>query len=70
MCSVFVAAFRLFLVVVRGGYSLVAVQGLLIAVAHLVAKHGLEDAQTSVVAACRLTSCVFLLLKKKKKKDS
>ena len=67
MCSVFVAACRLFLVVVRGGYSLVAVQGLLIAVARLVAKHGLEDAQTSVVAACRLTSCVFLLKKKKKR---
>ena len=38
---VFVAAQELSLVAVNGGYSLVAVRGLLIAVASLVAEHGL-----------------------------
>ena len=38
---VFVAALGLSLVVVTGGYSLVAAYGLLIAVASLVAGHGL-----------------------------
>ena len=59
--DVFVAVCGLSLVVVRGGYSLAAVQGRLIAVTPLVAKHGLQGAQTSVVAARELTSCVFLL---------
>ena len=45
---VFVAAFKL---------SLVAARRLLIAVASLVAEHGLEGAWASVVAACRLSSC-------------
>ena len=38
---VFVAAFGLSLVVVSGGLLFVAVRGLLIVVAHLVAEHGL-----------------------------
>jgi len=37
----FVAACRLSLVTASGGYSLVAMHGLLIAVASLVAEHGL-----------------------------
>ena len=37
-----------------GGYSLVAVLGLLIALASLVVEHGLWDVQALVVAACRL----------------
>ena len=45
---VFVAAFEL---------SLVAVCRLLVAVAYLVAEHGLEGAWASVVAACRLSGC-------------
>ena len=38
------------------GYSLVAVQGLLIALASLV-EHGLDSTQVSVVAVCCLSSC-------------
>ena len=37
-----------------GGYSLVAVLGLLIALASLVVEHGLWDVQALVVSACRL----------------
>ena len=39
------------------GYSLVAVGELLTVVASLVAKHGLQDTQASVVEACGLSSC-------------
>ena len=41
LCWVFVAARRLSLVAAAGGYSLVVGHGLLIAVASLVAEHGL-----------------------------
>ena len=51
LCWVFVAAHELPLVAVSGSYSLVVVCGLLIAVASLVAKHGLSSL---VVAACGL----------------
>ena len=40
-----------------GGYSLVAVLGLLIVVASLVAEHGLSDTRASIVAAPGLSSC-------------
>ena len=39
------------------GLLFVAVCGLLIAVASLVAEHGLLGMRASVVAACRLSSC-------------
>ena len=39
------------------GLLLVAVCGLLVAVASLVAEHGLESARASVVAVCGLNSC-------------
>ena len=42
------------LVAVSGGYSPVAVQGLLIAVASPVAEHGLQSMRASVAAACGL----------------
>ena len=45
LCWVFVVALGVSLVVVSGGYSLVAEHGLLIVVAALVAKHRLSDAQ-------------------------
>ena len=38
-----------------GGYSLVAVQGLLVALASLVAKHGLWSVRASVVVVYRLS---------------
>ena len=57
LCWVLVAAHRLSLVVVSKGYSLVVVHGLLSAVASLVAEHGLEGTQTSVVAVCVLSNC-------------
>ena len=38
-------------------YHLVAGRGLLIAVASLIAEHGLSDRWTSVVVACELSSC-------------
>ena len=41
LCRVFTAAWAFSLAVLSGGYSLVAVCGLLIAVASLVAEHGL-----------------------------
>ena len=41
LCWVFVAVCGLSLVLASGAYSLVAVQGLLIVVASLVAEHGL-----------------------------
>ena len=40
-----------------GGCSLVAMRGLLIAVASLVAEHGLKDSQASAAAALGLSSC-------------
>ena len=40
-CAVSLSLLRFFLVVMSGGYSLVVVSGLLIAVASLVAEHGL-----------------------------
>ena len=45
------------LVVAKGSYSLVAVHGLLIAVASLVAEDRLEGMQASVVSARGLSSC-------------
>ena len=45
------------LAVVSGGYFLVAVRGLLIAVASPDAEHRLSGMEASVVAACRLSSC-------------
>ena len=45
LCWVFVAAYRLFLIGVSRGYFLVAVHGLLIAVASLAAEHGLQVSQ-------------------------
>ena len=42
LCWVFVAVCGLSLVLASGAYSLVAVQGLLIVVASLVAEHGLS----------------------------
>ena len=42
------------LIAASGGYSLVAVCGLLIVVASIVAEHGLQGAQASVVADHRL----------------
>ena len=50
LCWGFVAMCRLFCYG-EWGYSLVAVHGLLLAVASLVAEHGLQDTQVSVVAA-------------------
>ena len=44
------------LVAVSGGYSLIEVCGLLIAVASLVAKHGLLGSWASVTVACGLQS--------------
>ena len=41
----------------KGGYSPVAVQGLLIAVASLVAEHGLWGSWALVVVVHRLSSC-------------
>ena len=54
---VFVAVHRLSLVAASGGYFLVAVLGLLIAVAFLVAEHGLWDSQASAAAAHELSGC-------------
>ena len=52
------------LVVASGGYSLVAVHRLLIAVASLAAEHGLQSTQSSVVVAyglsCLVTCGIFL----------
>ena len=45
----FMAAHRLFLVAASRGYSLVAVFRLLIAVAFLVAEHGLQSVRVSAV---------------------
>ena len=55
----------LFLVVASRGYSLVAVCGLLIAVASLVAQHGLWGMWISVVVARGLNSCVSWVLEYK-----
>ena len=48
LCWVFIDAQGLSLVVVSGGYSLVAVCGLLIVMASLVAEHALYRTRTSV----------------------
>ena len=60
----FVAACGLSLVVASRGYSLVAVHRLLIAVASLVAEHGLQSTQPSAVVAyglsCLVTCGIFL----------
>ena len=56
MCWVFVAAQALSLVVVSGGYSLIALGQLLTAVASPVAEHRLSGSRASVVAACGLSS--------------
>ena len=53
---VFFAAYSIFLAV-SGGYPLVAVCRLHVAVASPVAEHRLYDVQASVVAALRLSSC-------------
>ena len=50
------------LVALSGGYSLVVMLGLLIAVASLVAEHGLSGARTSVVVAHGLNEFRFLAL--------
>ena len=41
----------------EGGYSLVVVSGLLIAVSSLIAEHRFQGTQASVVVAHRLSSC-------------
>ena len=56
-CAGFLLLCRLSLVAASRGYSLVAVRGLLIAVASLIAEHGLYSVQASVVAAHGLSSC-------------
>ena len=48
-CYVFVATHGLSLVAVSGGYSLVAVHGLLIVMASLVVELGLQSGQASIV---------------------
>ena len=45
------------LAVASGGYSLVAVHGILIVVASLVVEHGLQGTWTSVVVVCGFRSC-------------
>ena len=50
------------LVALSGGHSLVAMLGLLTAVASLVAEHGLSGARTSAVAAHGLNEFRFLAL--------
>ena len=52
---VFIAMCGLSLVVASGGYSLVVVRRLLIAVAYLVAEHRLQGVQASVVVVYWLT---------------
>ena len=54
---VFIVAHRLSLVAASGGYSLVVVHGLLIALASLVAEHGLWGTWASVAVSYRLSSC-------------
>ena len=56
LCWVFVAA-RTFSSVASAGHSLVAVCGLLISVASLVAELGLQGTRALVVVAHRLNSC-------------
>jgi len=60
LCCVFVAVCRLSLAAVSGGYSLGAVQGLLIAVTSPVAKHGPEGEWALVVVVPR-PSCLWHL---------
>ena len=62
---VLVAAHRLPLVVVNGGYSLVAVSGLLIAVASLAMEHRLWGAWASVAVAQGLPYNEVLLSQKR-----
>ena len=54
---VLVAICKLSLVLASGVYSLVAVHGLLIAVASVIVAHKLQGAQASAGAAHRLSSC-------------
>ena len=49
------------LAVASGVCSLVAVYGLLIVVASLVAEHRLQSTQASVIVVCGLSSCGFQL---------
>ena len=49
LCWVFFVAHRLSLIVVSGGYSLIVVGGLLIAVASLIVEHGLWSVGSIVV---------------------
>ena len=60
LCWVFVAARRLSLVAVSGGYSLLAVCGLPIAVASLVLEHRFWGSWASIVVTCGLSSCWLL----------
>ena len=54
LCLVFVAACWLFLIPVSRGYSLVAVLGLLMAMASLVSEHSLQGSQASEAVGPRL----------------
>ena len=54
---VFIAAQAFFLIAVSGSYSLVKVCRLLIALASLIAGHGLQSVWASVVVARGLGSC-------------
>ena len=58
---VFIATHRLFLVVKSGIYSLAVVRGLLIVVASLVAEHGLQGTQASVVLRIQSTGSVLVV---------
>ena len=57
LCWIFIVAHGLSLVVMSGGCSLVALHGLLIVVASLVAEHRLWGTGASGVAAYRFNSC-------------
>ena len=57
----FLAMLGFSLAAASGVYSLVAVHGLLIVVASLVAEHRLQSAQASVLVVCGLSSCGFQL---------
>jgi hypothetical protein len=54
---VLIAPYMVSLIVARGGYSLAVVRRLLIAVASLIAEHGLLGAQASAIVVHRL-SCL------------
>ena len=59
------AARGLSLVAASGRYSFLAVHGLLVAVASLVAEHGALGAQASVVVARGLSSCGLWALERR-----